>query len=480
VEQPVVAIIQARMGSTRLPGKSVAEVNGKPLLALMVERVREARAIDAVVVATTEAGADDRVAEIATGAGADVFRGSEQDVLARYVGAAAQASAGTVVRLTADCPLLAPEVIDHVVAEYERAGADLVTNAPLEGRTYPDGMEVEVFSVATLAKADAAAVEPSDREHVTLVMKRPPFSMHVVHHTPDLGAVRITIDHPEDLERVRGVYEKLAPRHPRFTMDDVIAALRDGPSGTGLAQEEFWKDEYLAGVELPVRPDMSFPFERALSDALAAHAPARPGESVLEVGCAPAKWLAFYAERFGARVTGIEYTDGGAQLSRANLSALGIPGEIRRADFFDTPATPADVVLSLGFIEHFDDLEAVFARHLDFLGPGGRLVIGVPNYRGLLGQVQRWANPAHLAMHNVAAMEPALYERLAARHGLALEWQGHLNGPDPIIIKWGRRSAVPAIRALQVIRRLPGSGRVNPPWASSYLLTVLRRSGSGS
>ena len=99
----------------------------------------------------------------------------------------------------------------------------------------------------------------------------------------------------------------------------------------------------------------------------------------------------------------------------------------------------------------------------------------MPNYRGVLGAIQRWSNPAHLALHNLRAMDRELYARLAGQHGLELAWDGYLNGPDPIILKWGRRSAVPAIRALQVIRRVPGSGRVNPRWASSYLLSVIRR-----
>jgi SAM-dependent methyltransferase len=248
-----------------------------------------------------------------------------------------------------------------------------------------------------------------------------------------------------------------------------------GGGGERLVQEEFWEQDYLGGVELPSRPDMDMPFERSLAAALAEHAPIERGKTVLEVGCAPGTWLAFYAERFGARVEGIEYTAHGAQLSRRNLELLGIDGEIREEDFFSAAPKPANLVLSLGFIEHFEDLDATFARHVEFAAPGALIVVGVPNYRGLLGAVQRWSNPAHLALHNPRAMEPALYGRLAREHGLSLEWQGHLNGPDPIILKWGRRSAVPAIRALQVVRRVPGSGRVNPPWAASYLLSVIRR-----
>src|SRR5215218_3708456 len=130
----VVAIIQARMGSTRLPGKSLAVAAGRPLLATMLDRVAGATALDAVWVATTEEPRDDPIAALAAGAGAGVFRGSEHDVLSRYAGAAAAAHADVIVRLTSDCPLLDPAVIDRVAGELD--GHDLATNAPPTGRTY--------------------------------------------------------------------------------------------------------------------------------------------------------------------------------------------------------------------------------------------------------------------------------------------------------------------------------------------------------
>jgi SAM-dependent methyltransferase len=249
--------------------------------------------------------------------------------------------------------------------------------------------------------------------------------------------------------------------------------------GTGLASEEFWEETYLSQVALPARPDEAFQFERVLRDALAGHAPAAPGESVIEVGCAPATWLGFYAERFGARVTGIEYTGHGAELSRRNLAALGVEGEIVHGDFFAVEPAPHDLVLSLGFIEHFDDLEGTFARHAAFVAPGGRLVLGVPNYRGLMGVLQRIGDPAHLAMHNTKAMDPALWRRLGAEHGLQVEFEGYLDGPDPAILAVSprRRWFMPVVTLLELVRAL-GGRRLNSRRLSAYLLVVLRRPAS--
>lgn len=250
-----------------------------------------------------------------------------------------------------------------------------------------------------------------------------------------------------------------------------------GPGGTphNLADRRFWEEDYLGGVTLPARPDPGVPFERMLAAALAEHAPAASGARVLEVGCAPGKWLLFYAERFGARPAGIEYTDVGVELTRRNFAAAGIDGEVIHGDFFSVAAEPADVLLSLGFIEHFDDLDGAFARHLRFLRPGGTLVLGVPNFRGALGAVQGWTEPGHRAMHNLEAMRPDGHRRLAAAHGLTVDWQGHIGGLDPAILKLGRRSALPVIVLLEQLHRRGVSQGWNRPWLSTYLLTVMRR-----
>jgi SAM-dependent methyltransferase len=244
---------------------------------------------------------------------------------------------------------------------------------------------------------------------------------------------------------------------------------------TNLAGEAFWAEDYLAGVALPARPDPAMPFDRCLAAALARDAPVAPGARVIEVGCAPAKWLVFYAERFEARVAGVEYTAHGAALSAANLRATGVDGDVRHADFFELAPTEHDLVLSLGFIEHFEDLDGAFERHVRFLAPGGLLAVGVPNYAGLLGSVQRWTDPAHLALHNLAAMEPGLYRRLAVAHGLTIRAQRYIGGPDPAIVRLGRQRGRLVTSPLGVLRMARVTDRLNSRLLSSYLLTVLQR-----
>jgi SAM-dependent methyltransferase len=248
-----------------------------------------------------------------------------------------------------------------------------------------------------------------------------------------------------------------------------------GSGGDTLVEKEFWEEEYYwANVQPPCLPDLDMPFDQSMAHALERLAPAQQGERVIEIGCAPAKWLAYYGQRFGVIADGVEYSEKGANLSQANLDALGLEGKIHHADFFTTDAERYDVVLSFGFIEHFDDLEGVFARHLDFVKPGGRLVIGVPNFRGLNKTLQRWSDPAYLALHNLRAMDPALYRRLGAEHGLERLHQEYIGGPDPIIIKLGKPWITPLVLAEARFRRLGFTERLNSGFASPYLLTVFR------
>jgi SAM-dependent methyltransferase len=243
-----------------------------------------------------------------------------------------------------------------------------------------------------------------------------------------------------------------------------------------LVDPEFWDEEYFwADQRPPLRPDPALPFDRMLMRAFARYARPAAGEEVVELGCAPAKWLVHLGETYGAKVEGIEYTAKGAAFSRANLAACGVDGAIVEGDVFALDAQPRDLALSLGFIEHFDDLDAVFARHLDFVRPGGRLVIGVPNFTGINGWLQGRADRAYLDLHNRDAMRPALYRRLAAQHGLQIEQLRHLGGPDPVIVRSESKVVTFLVLAESRVRRLKVTEELDHRLWSSYLLGVFRR-----
>jgi len=220
-----VAIIQGRMASSRLPGKILLDIAGKPMLAHVVERARRAKTVDQVVVATTTQPEDDAVEEYCRLNAIAVSRGSLQDVLDRFYQAALVFHADTVVRLTADCPLLDAQVLDHTVEEFLRTGVDFGCNRlppPLK-RTYPIGLDVEVCTFQALERAWKEAKEPHEREHVMPYLYDTPgrFKILRVDYEKDFGDMRWTVDTHEDLELVRQVFARLA-QTPDFTWLDVV------------------------------------------------------------------------------------------------------------------------------------------------------------------------------------------------------------------------------------------------------------------
>lgn len=223
----VVVIIQARMGSTRLPGKVLAQVAGRPVLQHVVERVRQATLPDALLVATSLNAENDAVESACAAIGVRCVRGSENDVLDRYVQAARLAGATAVVRVTADCPLLDPAVLDAVVREYRDGDFDYVAN--INPPTFPHGLDVEICSAAALERAWERATAPDEREHVTLHVRRRPneFRLGNVTREPDLSGLRWVLDLPSDLEFVRDVYERLGDSP--FGMAEVLELLEREP-----------------------------------------------------------------------------------------------------------------------------------------------------------------------------------------------------------------------------------------------------------
>jgi len=221
-----VAVVQARMRSQRLPGKVLADIHGRPMLARVVDRAGRAERLDAVVVATSTEAADDPIALACESMGFDCSRGSSSDVLDRVFEAARRARADVVVRITADCPLIDPGLIDQAVAVYLDANPawDLVANRLPEGRDFPIGLDLEVCGMAPLATAWAEAVEPHQREHVLpfLYENRERFRVHRLRHQPPLGDLRWTVDEPEDLELIRRVFAHFGGRDD-FSWLEVVA-----------------------------------------------------------------------------------------------------------------------------------------------------------------------------------------------------------------------------------------------------------------
>jgi spore coat polysaccharide biosynthesis protein SpsF len=222
-----IAIIQARMGSHRLPGKVLADLAGAPLLARMIERVRAARTLANIVVATPAGEMDEPLRSLAERLGVGCFAGSEDDVLARYAGAAARFAADPVVRLTADCPLIDPELIDVCVERFRSASYDHVSL----GGEFPDGLDTEVIAADALARAHTEARLSSEREHVTpYIWKRPDrFRCGTVEFPEPLGGWRWTVDESRDLEFVRGVYARLYQPGHVFGWREVAALCRREP-----------------------------------------------------------------------------------------------------------------------------------------------------------------------------------------------------------------------------------------------------------
>jgi spore coat polysaccharide biosynthesis protein SpsF len=227
-----VAIIQARMSSSRLPGKVLLALSGKPMLQWVLERVGMAKSVDLVGVATSTDPSDDPLADFCCRMGYPCVRGSMHDVLDRYFRAAWQFMAGTVVRVTADCPLIDPALIDLTIAEFNSRGVDFAANRlpPPWGRTYPIGLDTEVCSFAALERAWVEAKLPFEREHVMPYLYNEPgrFKTFLLNHEVDYGALRWTVDTPEDLELLRAIFSHFADK-PAFTWLDVLEYYQRNP-----------------------------------------------------------------------------------------------------------------------------------------------------------------------------------------------------------------------------------------------------------
>ena len=241
------AIVQARMGSSRFPGKTLADVNGKPMLERFLERVRSSRHVEEIIIATTTEAKDDPIVEFAKARGIKCIRGSETDVLERFQQAAARFGVDTVVRATPDCPLIDPSVMDRVIELYREGRYDYASNTL--GCSYPDGLDVEVFSRDALERTHREAVLPSEREHVTLHMKNSgKFRVGCLEAPESLSGFKWSVDREEDLAFVRAVYRHLEENGHTFHHEEILQLLREHPELRGINQASVVNEGYFRSI----------------------------------------------------------------------------------------------------------------------------------------------------------------------------------------------------------------------------------------
>ncbi len=228
----VCSIIEARMTSTRLPGKVLMDLGGKPVLEVLIDRLGRVERLDGVIVATTVNAADDPIVALAERLGVGYFRGSEDNVLERVLLAAKAHDVDVIVETTGDNPLLDPVVVERCIGEFLFRGCDYLANNL--AATYPDGIDVQTFWTRVLEEGAALADTPEEREHVTACIKRRPERFSIVnleappeHVGPEIV---ITLDTEEDLQVIRAVVERLGTDNPAFGVEDIIRLFLSDPA----------------------------------------------------------------------------------------------------------------------------------------------------------------------------------------------------------------------------------------------------------
>jgi spore coat polysaccharide biosynthesis protein SpsF len=220
-------IIQARMTSTRLPGKVLKQVLGKPLLEYQIERIHDARLVNKIIIATTENTQDSEIIQFCDRMNLDYFRGSELNVLSRYLGASQKYPSSHVIRITSDCPVIDPRVIDRCIEQFTQAGWDYASNS----EDYPNGMNVEIFAQKLFFELAPKALLPYEQEHVTPYFYTHPdeFKLGQFRSEKVYEKHRLTVDTQEDFELIKFVIEKLYPQNKDFTLDDICRLLNESP-----------------------------------------------------------------------------------------------------------------------------------------------------------------------------------------------------------------------------------------------------------
>jgi spore coat polysaccharide biosynthesis protein SpsF (cytidylyltransferase family) len=242
----IAAVIQARLGSSRLPGKTLMIIKGETLLGHLIKRIKVSKYVTDIIISTTTNKIDDAIVEFARERNVRVYRGSEEDVLDRFYKTAMEYRLGTIVRVTPDCPMLDPSVMDRVISKYLSGDYDYVSNTIKP--TYPDGFDTEIFSFQALERAWREAKLYSEREHVTpYIVKNPKlFRLYNVEKDgEDLSWMRFTVDTPEDYEFISKIFEKLYDTKDIFYMDDILEILRENPElcsiNKGISRNEAYR-----------------------------------------------------------------------------------------------------------------------------------------------------------------------------------------------------------------------------------------------
>jgi spore coat polysaccharide biosynthesis protein SpsF len=229
VKEFTLVILQARMSSSRLPGKVMTLINGEPMIFWQIERIKAARSIDQIIVATSSDQSDDSLAHFLASKGIEVFRGSRDDVLSRFLEIDSKVQPSTIVRLTGDCPLVMPKLIDSMVKRFYLSDCDYLSNT-LEP-TFPDGLDVEIFQSSALKRLASFDLSLTEREHVTLGMYSRPshFVLQSFQNDQNFSNKRWTVDYVEDLIFVTNVYKHFVGRELKFSFEDVMSVLADNP-----------------------------------------------------------------------------------------------------------------------------------------------------------------------------------------------------------------------------------------------------------
>lgn len=311
----IVAIVQARMSSTRFPKKVMQPICGKPMIGLLLERLSKSNKIEQIILATTDDNSCDSLAYYVNKLGYEVYRGNEDDVLDRYYQAAKKVQADLVVRVTGDCPLIDPEQVDEVILKFLESDVDYVANNVPP--TYPDGLDTEVFTFKALEIAWNQAKEPQQREHVTpFIRESDQFSLINITHSTDLSNERWTVDEPEDFEVINNVFEYFNPRTD-FTWLDVLALRKEHPEWF-IANQHLIRNE---GAEIGIGQKLWKRAKRVI-----------PGGNMLlskrPEMFLPEQWPAYFSKAKGCNVwdmDGREYIDMSIMGIGTNILGYGHP-----------------------------------------------------------------------------------------------------------------------------------------------------------